>query len=54
MKRIALFLATNLVIIATLTVILSVLGIDRYASLQGMFIFCLVWCMGGAFISLEL
>ncbi|MCC7243976.1 MAG: protease HtpX [Acidobacteria bacterium] len=54
MKRIALFLATNLVIIATLTVILSVLGIDRYGSLQGMFVFCLVWGMGGAFISLQM
>ena len=54
MRRIVLFMATNLAIITMLTIILSVLGIDRYGGLQGQLIFCLVWGMGGAFISLQM
>jgi heat shock protein HtpX len=38
----------------TLSVVLSVLGINGYGSLQGQMLFCLVWGMGGAFISLQM
>jgi len=54
MKRILLFVATNLAIMVTLSVLLSVLGINGYGGLQGQLLFCLVWGMGGAFISLQL
>ena len=52
MTRILLFLATNLAIMVVLSVVLGVLGIDGYGGLQGQLIFCLIWGMGGAFISL--
>lgn len=59
MKRFLLFFGVNILIVATLGITLSVLqtlGIippigDGY---QGLFIFCLFWGMGGAFISLML
>ena len=54
MKRIILFLATNLAIMLTLSIVLSILGIDGYGGLQGQLLFCLVWGMGGAFISLQM
>jgi heat shock protein HtpX len=54
MKRILLFVATNLAIMVTLSIILSVLGIDGYGGLQGQLLFCLIWGMGGAFISLQM
>lgn len=58
-KRIGLFLALNLVIVLTLSTILSLFGVDRvlYANglnIQSLAIYCLVWGMGGAFISLGL
>jgi len=54
MKRILLFVATNLAIMVTLSIVLSVLGIDGYGGLQGQMLFALVWGMGGAFISLQM
>ena len=54
MKRILLFVATNLAIMVTLSVILSVLGINGYGGLQGQLLFCLIWGMGGSFISLQM
>jgi heat shock protein HtpX len=60
MKRIFLFLATNLAVVLTLSVVLSLLGVGRYfgpdGSLQlpALFVFCFVWGMGGAFLSLQL
>jgi heat shock protein HtpX len=56
-KRIFLFLATNIAIVLTLSVVASILGIGNYLGRQGMDIsglamFCLFWGMGGAFISL--
>ena len=54
MKRILLFVATNLAIMVTLSVVLSVLGINGYGGLQGQLLFCLFWGMGGAFISLQM
>ncbi len=59
MKRIGLFLAVNLLVIVTLSTILNLLGVKPYLTAYGMdyqslMIFCLVWGMGGAFISLGL
>lgn len=50
-------LAVNVLIMLTLSVILQVLGIDYYITQQGinyqsLMVFCFVWGMGGAFISL--
>ena len=58
-KRILLFLITNLAIVLTLSVVLSVLGVGRYVGPGGLDIgslavFCFVWGMGGAFISLQM
>jgi len=58
-KRLLLFLATNLLVILTLSVILRILGIQPYLTRQGidyqsLAAFCLVWGMGGALISLAL
>jgi heat shock protein HtpX len=54
MKRILLFVATNLAIMVTLSIILSVLGINGYGGLQGQLLFCLIWGMGGSFLSLQI
>lgn len=59
MKRILLFLATNLLVIATISIITSVLGLNSYLTSHGidyqsLAIFCLIWGMSGAFISLLL
>ena len=54
MNRILLFVATILAIMVTLSVILSVLGINGYGGLQGQLLFCLIWGMGGSFISLQM
>jgi heat shock protein HtpX len=58
-KRIVLFLAVNFLVVITLSVLLSVLGIQPYLRANGidygsLMAFCLVWGMGGAFISLLL
>jgi heat shock protein HtpX len=58
-KRIFLFLLTNLAVVLTLSVVLSVLGVGRYVGPNGLdmralAVFCLVWGMGGAFISLQM
>jgi heat shock protein HtpX len=58
-KRIFLFILTNIAVVLTLTIVLSVLGVDRYVGPGGLNIgalatFCLVWGMGGAFISLQM
>jgi heat shock protein HtpX len=53
-KRVFLFIVTNLLVVATITIILSILGVDQYAGVGGLAVFCLVWGMAGAFISLLL
>ncbi|OGS08615.1 MAG: zinc metalloprotease HtpX [Elusimicrobia bacterium RIFOXYA12_FULL_51_18] len=58
-KRVSLFLAVNLLILITLSITLNILGVRPYLSARGMdyqalMVFCLVWGMGGAFISLGL
>jgi heat shock protein HtpX len=58
-KRIGLFLILNFVIVITISTLASVFGLDRYITQKGfdlpaLALFCLVWGMGGAFISLGL
>ncbi len=58
-KRIFLFMAVNLLILVTLSFTLNLLGVRPYLSAYGIDYvslaeFCLVWGMGGAFISLGL
>jgi heat shock protein HtpX len=57
-KRILLFLLTNLAIMVTLSIVLSLLGVAGYIQPDGginhsaLLVFAFVWGMGGAFISL--
>ena len=58
-KRIGLFLMVNIAVMVMLNVILRVLGLGHYLTATGinypsLMVFCLVWGMGGAFISLML
>lgn len=58
-KRIFLFLLTNILVIVTLSIVLNLLGVRPYLTSYGinynaLMVFCLVWGMGGAFISLAL
>ena len=58
-KRIFLFLLTNLAVVLTLSVVMSVLGVGNYVGPGGLYLgalamFSLVWGMGGALISLEM
>ena len=57
MKRILLFLATNLAVVFVLSVAMKVLGIDQYIAAQGgsafgLLVFAAVFGFGGALISL--
>ena len=59
MKRILLFIVTNLAVLLVLTVVARVLGIDTYLaahgqSLQGLLVWAGLFGFGGAFISLAL
>jgi heat shock protein HtpX len=54
MKRILLFMVTNLAIMLTLSLVLSLLGITGDGGLGGLLVFCLFWGMGGAFLSLQM
>lgn len=57
MKRILLFVLTNLAVMVTVSIVLSLLGIGGYRTAAGLdygalAVFCLVWGFAGAFISL--
>jgi len=57
MKRIVLFLVTNLAVMVVLSVVLSVLGVDRFLTESGinvgaLLVFSLVLGFGGSLISL--
>lgn len=57
LKRILLFIATNILVIATISIVTSALGLQSYLNQHGidyksLAIFCSIWGMGGAFISL--
>ncbi len=59
MKRVLLFLATNLAILLVLSVVAQVLGLDRYlaangGNLGGLLVFAALFGFGGAFISLAI
>jgi heat shock protein HtpX len=59
LKRIGLFFAVNILVMITISTILNLLGVKPYLTHYGLnytslMIFCLVWGMGGAFISLAL
>jgi heat shock protein HtpX len=58
-KRVTLFVLVNLLVIVTLSLLLNLLGIRPYLTQYGidynsLLVFCLIWGMGGAFISLGL
>jgi len=56
-KRVFLFMLVNILVVATITVVLGVLGAGRYfpkGGLAGLAVFSLVWGFVGAFISLAL
>ncbi len=56
-KRLFLFLATNLLVITTISIIINVLGLHTYLTAYGidytrLAIFCAIWGTAGSFISL--
>lgn len=56
-KRVFLFTMVNVLVMLTITVVLGLLGVGRYfphGGLGYLAVFCLVWGMGGAFISLAI
>jgi heat shock protein HtpX len=56
-KRVFLFTAVNILVVATITVILAIFRVDRYfpqGGLAGLAIFSLLWGFVGAFISLAM
>lgn len=58
-KRIFLFVAVNILIISTISIAMSALGVQPYLDTKGinykpLMIFCVLWGFGGAFISLAL
>jgi heat shock protein HtpX len=59
LRRIFLFMAVNLLVVLTISLLLQVLGVHPYLSARGLdynalMVFCLVWGMGGSLISLAL
>jgi heat shock protein HtpX len=58
-KRIGFFFLTNIAIIATISIIINLLGIGSYLTKSGidyksLLVICVLWGMGGSFISLLL
>jgi heat shock protein HtpX len=58
-KRIFLFIFVNILVMVTITIITSLLGVNRYMDANGLnygnlMVFCLIWGFGGAFISLAI
>lgn len=56
-RRMFFFVLVNVLVIATISIVLNVLGVRPYLDAQGinyqaLIVFCAVWGMGGAFISL--
>ena len=59
MKRIALFILTNILVVLTISILLNLLGVRPYLNANGidiqqLAIFCLVWGMTGSLISLAI
>lgn len=58
-KRIILFLAVNFLVVMVISFVLRILNLEPYLRANGLnynslMVFCLIWGMGGAFISLAL
>ncbi|MFZ9519482.1 MAG: protease HtpX [Silvanigrellaceae bacterium] len=58
-KRFFWFFAVNILVMATISIVTSALGLNRYMTAYGINYvslagFCLIWGMGGAFISLAM
>ena len=58
-KRYSLFIATNLLVVFTISIILNLIGAQKFLSSHGLnqsslFLMCLVWGMAGSFVSLLL
>jgi heat shock protein HtpX len=58
-KRIFLFLTLNILVVLTLSLVLNLLHVQPYLSpyglnIKSLMIFCFIWGVGGAFISLSL
>jgi heat shock protein HtpX len=58
-KRIFLFLLTNILIVATISIVLQLLGVQPYLNRYGidyqtLAVFCLIWGFGSALISLAI
>ncbi len=56
-KRVFLFVAVNVLVMLTITLILGLLGVERHVGrggLANLAVFCLVWGFGGALISLAI
>lgn len=59
MKRIVLFVLTNILVVVTISILLNIFGVQRYASAQGLnysnlLVFCLIWGMAGSLVSLSI
>lgn len=56
LKRAFFFVAVNIAVMLTVSLIISVFGLDAYIGVgnQGLLLFCLIWGMAGSFISLFL
>ncbi|MBP7796624.1 MAG: protease HtpX [Elusimicrobiales bacterium] len=58
-KRVLLFIAVNILVVLTLSITLNILGVGSYLTAYGidykaLIYFCLIWGMGGSFISLAM
>lgn len=58
-KRILLFFAVNVLVLVSISIVMSILGVGSYMTAQGidykaLMIFCALWGFGGAFISLAI
>ncbi len=58
-KRVGLFIITNIAIMAMITIVINVFGLEPYMSqygqnYQSLLIFCAIFGMGGSFISLQI
>src|SRR5689334_21132892 len=56
-RRVLLFIATNILVMVTISFVISALGLHSYLTKRGidyqaLAIFCVIWGMSGAFISL--
>ncbi|GLP96657.1 protease HtpX [Paraferrimonas sedimenticola] len=51
MKRVLLFLATNMAILVVASIVMSILGVNT-STMSGLLVFCAIFGFGGSFISL--